>query len=83
MNNENYVALGIQATNLLDNQAFQYAVEDLKHDMFNRWLATDLTDTANREAIYQCTFALEMMISKLSGLVVKAENELTKQINDE
>lgn len=70
------VSAGVQSKLLKENTVFQYAIDELKKDMFNRWLNSEVHLHVQREEIYKITMCIELFKTELDRLILKAENEL-------
>lgn len=80
---ENHIEMGIQSQLLKENAVFQFAIEDLRRGLYQRWLDTDFSDVENREEIYRLRMSLELMVSKLDQIVTNAENEQFKNNSEQ
>lgn len=61
--------LGKEAENLLNNTAFNIALDRLENDLIQLWKRTPTSSDKDREAIYHQIKAVEYFKQKLTGLV--------------
>lgn len=69
------IDLGIASELLTKNPIYVEAVEQLRKELYDKWVASDFADVENREKLFAMKIALELTTSKLDSLIQSAENE--------
>lgn len=69
------IETGIKSQLLKDNSIFKQAVEELRGDLYNKWVASNFSDSTNREELYRLKVALELVMTKLDSYILQAENK--------